>query len=376
MTRCFLRPTFTIALCALVVGLLLIGTADNLSGTALAPDTDELKLFPLDARLPGNPPVGGVRYWTEPFQPLPCEGCYVSVIHRKVRGGSRYELWQNTWGEPGAAERQIVVGRGPALDRLAPPATILDGRSITDVPDPAAPATSGPKRGFTRPYMAYYPDCGYVLLACVASDYLPGAVPLLPAILTSKSGEAGRWTYHGKLTGDPATEAAARKIWSDGGSIVRLDKHRWRIYCNGFGPSLTALESNGLAGPWRFLREPSGGLRELLPHFRAATGGGCFPYILRVAKDEWHCWITDKWPPQSIWHYYSRDGLSWEPYGQQPEITRALVNGRGIKCLRAYVDPDGKSIVGLLSVWTPGPDGTKRWQLHTSRLPVGPPPGK
>jgi hypothetical protein len=328
----------------------------------------ELAIFPQDANVPGDLPEGGVRYWATPFTPIPCHGCYVTVVAKK----GEVEVWTNSWGDPGAAQRQLIVQRGATLATLGAPAPVCDGTLITDVPDPAAAGTPAPKRGYTRTALYYDAKVGYVMLCCVASDYLPGSVPLLPALLTSKTGAPGTWTYAGKLSGDPATEAAARRIWSDGGSLVRLDTGKWRVYLNGFGPALAALESDTLAGPWRFLRDAKGEIRELLPAFK----GGCFPTILRVGPKEWHCWITDKWPPQSIWHFYSEDGLAWRPNGRQPEITRALVEGHGIKCLRPTLDPDGKHIIGLLSVWTRQADGSREWQVHTSRMPVGPPPAK
>ena len=339
------------------------------------PDANDLRLLPLDANLPGSPPPSGLRYWRAPFRRLPYTGSYVSMILRERPGGQRFELWRNTWGKPGAAERRIVVRRGPSLDRLGPPIPVLDGRAIDDVPDVKTPGRLSPTRGFTRPFMAYYDDVGYVLLACVCPDYRPGSVPLLPVLCFSKTGEPGSWRYGRKLTGEPATLAAKRRIWSDGGSIVRLGGGRWRIYLNGFGQTVAALESDSLAGPWRFLRDTAGEIRELLPSFpRAPRRGGIFPTVLRVGPNEWHLWIVDTWPPQCVFHYGSTDGLSWRTYGLQPEITRAAVGGLGIKCLRTYLDPGGKHIVGLLSVWRKQKDGTKTWTLHTSRMPVGLPP--
>jgi hypothetical protein len=339
------------------------------------PDAEELKQLPLEAELPGSPPPSGIRYWRAPFRMLPYSGSYLSVIIREGDGKRELELWQNTWGDPGAAERRIVVRRGPSLQRLGEPQAAFDGTIISDVPAPDKPDQLAPGRGFTRPAMAFHPDIGYVLFACVCPDYKPGSVPLLPAFVVSKTGEPGTWKYLGTLKGEIADLAAKRTIWSDGGSLIRLDDGRWRIYLNGFGQVVTAIESASLDGPWRFLRDDRGEIRELLPGFpRGPSRGGCFPTVLRAAGDEWHLWLTDKWPPQSIWHFYSQDGLAWRPYGRQPEITRAAFHGRGIKCLRAYVDPDRREIIGLLSVWTRQPDGKKGWTLHWSRMPLGPPP--
>jgi hypothetical protein len=300
-------------------------------------------------------------------------GCYVEVIRRPEGGTNTLELWQNTWGLTAGESRGVIVSRGPALDRLAPPETVIEGTIIADVFDPKAPGTLAPGRGFTRTAMTHHADLGYVLLACACPDYLPGSVNLLPVLLVSKAGKAGDWAYLGALPGEPADELAKRgRIWCDGGSLVRLEGGRWRIYLNGYGTVLAALEASDLKGPWRFVRDPDGTIRELLPEFpKGPSAGGCFPTVLRTAPDSWHAWITDTWPPQAIWHFRSKDGLAWSLAGDQPEITRAAVGQRPIKCLRTYVDPERNEIVGLLSVWMARADaGRKGWILHELRRPV------
>jgi hypothetical protein len=168
-------------------------------------------------------------------------------------------------------------------------------------------------------------------------------------------------------------EAAKQSLWSDGGSLFRLKDGRWRIYLNGYGPVLAALESDRLDGDWKFIRDGVA-IKELLPDFqKVVKAGGCFPTVLRVAEDNWHMWISDKWEPWSIWHYWSPDGLTWTQYGQQPEITRAAFKGRVIKCLRAYVDPDSGEIMGLLSVWDAGSQAESKWTLRISRMSAAKP---
>ncbi len=334
----------------------------------------------------GNPPTNGLRYWSTPLWQLPCHGCYVSVLRLKdAAGNSRCELWENGWGDT-IADRGMRMRRGPDVATLEPYASIFDGRVIDDVPVPAAPRslaaqepwTLAPGRGFTRPYMHHDAENGYVLMACVCPDYLPGSVSLMPALTTSKTGAPGTWKYHGMVTGEPRAEQErlGRPVWSDGGSLLQLADGTWRMYVNGFGQALAALHAETLAGPWRFLRDKQGAIRELIPSPTAASPfPSCFPYVLRVAPEEWHLWLSDGWPCQSVWHFWSRDGLAWELYGQQPEITRAAVNGHGIKCLRTYLSEDGQSIMGLLSVWSDAAEpGQKAWQLHLTSLPVGPPP--
>jgi hypothetical protein len=323
----------------------------------------------------GDPPAGGLRHWAEPFRDLPCEvdhlgNSYVSVT-RPAPG--LVELWSNEWGPDGAADRMIFVRRGPSLDRLGSREVVFDGTLIDDVYSMDGSGDLSPTRGFTRPSMLWTPEDGYVLLCCVCPDYLPGRTYLLPAIVTSKTGRPGTWRYHGMLKGEMEEEVrrvekeTGRPARSDGGSIHRLDDGTWRILLNGFSPTLAALEADSPEGPWRFVRGDNGAIRELLPDF---PDRGIFPYALRLEPNRWRLWITDDWPPQSIWQYASDDGLHWKPFGRQPEITRDAVGGRGIKCLRAHLDETGETIVGLLAVWGLRRDGSCGWLNAVSRMEV------
>lgn len=358
------------------VGLLLLLAAGcrHVAPPAAPLTEEERQQFPPATNMPGEPAASGLRYWRGPFTPLPVEGCYVSVDIKDTKGPRQYAVWQNTWGEQ-PNERNIVVQRGPSLTTLGPPEVVCPPTLITDVADPKHPGQVAPTPGYTRPALTTDPTLGYVLMTCVCPDYLPGSVPLLPALLVSPSGDPGTFKYLGLTTGDIAEEAAKRKIWSDGGTLVHLASGRWRMYANGFGTVVAALESDTLTGPWRFLRDDQHGIRGLLPDFpKAPNRGGCFPTVLRVDEHNWHLWITDTWPPQAIWHYWSPDGLAWRSYGQQPEITRAAVGGHGIKCLRAFVDPATGDLIGLLSVWGRHADGQPGWVLHQARMRPGPPP--
>ena len=310
--------------------------SQNFSVDDLDPET--MESMPCDPVLAGSPPATGIRYWKTPFIPLGATGCYVSPI--KATDG-QMELWS-------CVDRR----RGPGLTQLGPEERMAGREMLTDVYDIKEPAKLAGKRAFERGDMRYDEKEGYVFFGCVCPDYLPGTVSMFPAIMVSKTGEKGTWRYLGKLKGDPADEGVKRKIWSDGGSIFRLADGRWRIYLNGFGPVLAAMESNTLDGEWRFLRDDKGAIREMLPGFpRDKEHGGCLPHLLRIDDANWHCWISDKWPPQSIFHFQSADGLDWKPFGEQPEITRKVFNSVPIKCFRGYYDPDTRQIIGLISVW-------------------------
>lgn len=368
-----------------VVACLFIATGAILAAGdgGLTVGEEELKRFPLKEGLPGTPHPSGLRYWTKPFEPIEANGAYVSVI---VRDG-QYELWRGSlvyrgtnsqgrlapdYTKARVDERVCIVSRGPDLASLGEGEPRFDATLIDDVFEPDDSGTLSSDRGFTRTYMGWYPDIGYVFYCCVTHGYYPGAVPMLPAFMVSKTGEAGTWRYLGKMKGEPLEESAKRVTWCDGGSIHRLDDGRWRAYLNGFGQAAAAVESDSLEGAWTFLRDREGEIRELLPDFpKGPYGSGCWINVLRVSAEEWHLWLTDTWPAQAIWHFSSRDGVDWKPYGRQPEITRRAVGGHGIKCFRTYLDPNGKEIVGLLSVWGRIPGRPHGWVLHTSHMPTG-----
>jgi len=363
------------ALMAVMLGGLLL-----VNGGCRSPiraDASDLERFPLRSDLAGTPPAGGLRYWSG-FKPLPYHtkelgNSYVSIIH-PAQGG--VEFWANSWGTKGATDRTFFVRRGPSLRRLGPEEPVFDGTLIDDVFVTNQPSVLAPGRGVSRPSLIVDPEEGYVLLCGVCPEYLPGAVPMLPALFVSKTGARDTWTYLGTLKGEPAEEAertfatTQRYVWINGGGITRLPDGRWRIYLNGFDRKLAALESDLLRGPWRFLRDDQGRIRELLGD---CPIGAIFPHLMKRGKHEWHLWGTDTWPPQSIWHYRSADGLAWEPFGLQPEITRAAVGGRPIKCLRTYYDPKRDRIVGLLAVWCPKPGGGKGWLCFRGHLDEQPP---
>jgi hypothetical protein len=345
-----MRPAILLALAACLC-----------AGEAFPPmDADDLREFPPGPPAAGDLPAGGLRHWRG-FAPTTLTGAYASVVRR----GGTSELWTNTWGEGGAETRALVVRRGPGLDRLAEPVAACDSRLIDDVR--TADGAPDPARGLTRPSLFHDPAHGYVLLACVCPDYKP---PLLPALAVSADGTA--WRYLGQLKGEPAVEAAQRRIWSDGGSLMPV-AGGWRAYLNGYGQALCAVEAAELAGPWRFVRDGKGAIRELLPGFRQAVGRtGTFPSVLRAGPADWHVWLCDGWPTQAIWHYWSADGLDWRTYGAQPEITRALAGGRPLKCVRTWVE-DG-AINGLLSIWMPTAAGGREWRLLRGHMPAGAPP--
>ena len=322
-----------------------------------------------------------VRYWKTPFAAGDLLGAYVSVT---TRDGT-LEFWRGCQVDNMNEDDQsrkveaLSVSRGKSLDALGAPETVLVMRDlIDDVPRLDGQPGLAPGRAFTRTFVMYDEQAGYVGLVCSHPEYRGHY--LHPALITSPNGRPGTWKYLGKLKGEPAAEAQRRRVWSDGGTILRLTNGAWRIYLNGYGEnqgSVVALHADRLDGEWTFLKDDAGHIRMLTPPIPSAGGQsvGPFPNVLRVSPTEWHLWISDRWPPDAIWHFYSADGLQWQLYGRQPEIIRRD-HEDNIKCLRAFLAPDGKTIVGMLSVMSHARfEGGGQWQTHWSTLPVGPPPG-
>jgi hypothetical protein len=331
-----------------------------------------LVLFLVLNGVPGIGQAAELKYWRYPFRATSLTGAYVSVIERD----RQLEIWREANPEEQTAWRRLVVQKGPSLERRGERRTVLDASLIDDVYDPQQPAQASSSRIFTRSTVNYHAGSGYTLLAGVIHDYQPGKLPLLPALFFSANGAPATWRYLGQLAGEPAVFAAREYVWSDGGSVFRLDDGSWRIYLNGYGVTLSMLTAETFAGPWRFLRTIGGDIQnlaavldEINPHHR----GYAFPAVVRVNDREWHAWLSEGWPGVAIWHLWSTDGIHWQLYGEQPEITRAAVAGRAFKNIRVYVRSDGHSLIGLLSVWDRMSNGEDGWVLYRSQLRSGPP---
>jgi hypothetical protein len=321
-----------------------------------------------------------VRYWKTPFQSGDLLGAYVSVT---INDGL-LEFWRGCPADAATEDDQsrkvetLTVRRGKSLDTLGAPETVLVMRDlIDDVPRLDGQPGLAPGRAFTRAFIMRDEQAGYVGLVCSHPEYKGHY--LHPALIASPTGRPGTWKYLGQLRGEPAAEVRRRSVWSDGGSILRLSNGTWRIYLNGYGEhrgSVVALHAERLDGEWTFLKDTAGRIRPLTPYIPSAGGHsvGPFPTVLRVSPTEWHLWISDRWPPDAIWHFFSKDGLDWALYARQPEIVRRD-HEDNIKCLRAFLAPDGRTIVGLLSAMSRArfEDGGQ-WQIHWSTLPAGPPP--
>lgn len=227
---------------------------------------------------------GLCRHWG-PFIRTGESGAYVSAT---LRDGTN-ELWKEAQLSTNAFDFGIVVKRGAALTNLGPATVVFRSAQIDDVFTAGALA---PQRNFSRTFVDYFQDVGYVAsISTLRGEYQPGQVPLQPALALSSTGQPDTWRYLGHLSGEPATltPPGRPRVWSDGGGLVRLEDGRWRAYLNGYGPALAAAEAETLKGPWRFLRDADGRLRELagaLPLREklttAATIMNCFHVFFRT----------------------------------------------------------------------------------------------
>ena len=74
---------------------------------------------------------------------------------------------------------------------------------------------------------------------------------------------------------------------SDGGSIVKLSNGRLRMYLQGLGYRLTALEAEQPEGPWNFVRDEMYDRFELAPaHFGHQW---LFPHVSSMGKHGFLC---------------------------------------------------------------------------------------
>jgi hypothetical protein len=315
-----------------------------------------------------------VRHW-QPFQASTLTGAYISVIARN----RQLELWREANPSEQIPWRRLLRQYASTLEQRDERQTVLDAALIDDVYDPERPGQLSASRLFTRSSVDYHPGFGYTLLAGVIHEYRPGELPLLPALFVSPDGNPGSWRYRGQLSGEPAALATQRYIWSDGGSVIRMADGSWRIYLNGYGVQLAVLQSNGIDGPWRFLRTADGSIRELAGALiKSGAGGHGFacPTVMRIDSNEWHAWLSEGWPVVAIWHLWSADGLQWQLYGTQPEITPATFGGKIFKNIRVYRHPGAAVMSGLVSVWDRMSNGEDGWLLYRSELPVGRPPAQ
>lgn len=305
------------------------------------------------------------RYW-RPFESLPIQFDYVCPSFR----GDTLELWMARVNQSNRSEC-ILVSQTLVDGNVGEQSVAFTTKIIRTFPDRHDPTRPAEVVRLSRTSVQSYSGRGYVaLLPAFGGDpYGGGQHPLLPLVFSSPTGKPGDWACHGRLSGEPEKMENSKRLWCDGGSIIPLADGRWRVYLNGYGPAIAACEAASLDGPWTFVRDDEGRIRDVasvLPVREKMRGGAIFPYLLRVSEREYHLWVCDQWLCTAVWHLTSADGLDFRPYGEQPEITLADSGGAPIKGIRACVTPDGTTILGLIPFFRNG-----GWNIHRSVMPVG-----
>lgn len=313
-----------------------------------------------------NLPENGFRHW-KPFEKTPIRYDYVTGSCQDNR--ITYYMSCSDFKKP--RKKTIMISFPPGGERnLRKIKVLFSSKLITDINDPSNPQKPANLIQMARTSMHYDPENGYVSMQSLfpgkASDYPKRS--LIPGIFSSPSGKPDTWKYHGKLKGEPSDYEKdmknKKKRWIGEGSIVPVGENRWRIYLGGYGVPLAVAQSDSLDGPWRFLKDRRGNIKNIID--KPWKGNGCFPYVLKVSENEYHVWITEKWPTGPVWHYTSENGLDFKPYGLQPEITLSAVQAQGIKGIRAFLCPDKNVIYGLI----PFSKGSG-WEIYQSAIPTG-----
>jgi len=327
--------------------------------------------------LPQGPVDLQAKNWDEPFAPVnTLYGSYSSLIRR---GEKHYEFWNNTIGD--GPEDGIVRFVGTSPTEFGEPKVEIPHRIIDDVMDKEGKLSD--KRRYTRPSVVYHPRDGYFAVAHVCDGYPPRDGSVYPAFLTSKTGEAGTWSYHGRLKGEIYDEFAPGKSarWADGRGLFYQPKrwnrlyrekplkNRFLFFSNQYpGSGCLALLYSADGKQWSFHRQDDK-IVNLLPT-ELQGKGMIFPHVIRAGKKRWFCWLSEKWPPVAIWRIHSDDGLNWKLFGDnQPEIVKP--EGAMIKNLSAWYDPEQKVIHGYVGVWSDVGGGTHNYRAYHSTTRQG-----
>ena len=312
---------------------------------------------------PGHPIRA--EHWNGPFNPgtSTLVGSYTSVIRR---GPGDFVAFNNS--VDGGPEGGLVMWTGKNPTQFTPAGVVFTHKMINDVF--GKDGELFPKRRLTRPYISWDAREGFVGIIHVCADYGPVDGRVYPALVRSKTGAAGTWTYHGKLKGeiwDLYGDQSNQPRWADGGGFFYRPEfpaevntrqplaNRYVFFSNAYpGPDCMAILYSGDGATWRFHRDDKGEIVNLIPMLKGKTL--IFPHVVQMNDQGWTMFLSELWPPVAIWRLWSPDGLAWNLFGQQPEVTKP--DDLMIKNLNGWYDPEAKVLHGYLSVWQQQPDGT------------------
>jgi hypothetical protein len=326
----------------------------------------------------GPPHPIPAAHWSSDFAPgtSTLVGSYVTVLQRGERD---FVAFNNSVDGSLAGGLQMWTGDSPT--QFALQGVVFKHEQITDVFGKEGELFA--KRRLTRPFIAWHPRDGFVGVIHVCADYGPIDGRVYPALVTSPTGAAGTWTYHGKLKGeiwDLYGDQAKERRWADGGGFLYQPelpaelnpaqplRHRYVFFSNQYpGDGCMAILYSADGATWRFHRDAEGKIVNLTPMY--AGRGMIFPHVVPMGAEGWTMFLAEKWPPVAIYRLWSPDGLTWQPFGEQPEVTKP--EDLMIKNLNGWYDPVAKRLHGYLSVWEKQPDGTlnyNKYHATTDRL--------
>ena len=265
------------------------------------------------------------------------------------------------WFAAASGAEEVVVGlAGEDLRRLprAPPRFAASLAAYDrDLGGRTSPILS-------RVSVARLRDGRHVALAMIGPAYRGGASELLPTLFASASGAAGTWRLLGPPAGEPAAEIARRRaggstVRSDGGALIELPDGRLRLllhWDDRAGIRLAAMDAAAPEGPWRFVRDARGAIRNLAP-----PGTWLFPHVAAV-DGRWLLTGADAWPPTAIHGAWSEDALAFTPVAQPLLRAGEVAPGATqVKALRVAWDPATRTLHGVANPLVGG-----EWILHSA----------
>lgn len=328
---------------------------------------------PLLAQEPDDSAPISAEHWARPFHPgtTSLVGSYLSMIQR---GPEDFVGFTNSIS--GDLEAGLVMWSGTTPLDLAPVGIVFTHRLIDDVFGPDGLPFA--KRRLTRPFITWHPEQGFIGIIHVCADYAPVDGRVYPAMVRSKTGKPGTWHYLGKLKGEIWAEFGTPgkpARWADGGGFFvqpdgpdMLDRtnplaNRYLFFSNQYpGDGCMALLYSADGDTWVFHRDEAGAIVNLTPMY--AGRPMIFPHVIRLGSHGWAMFLSETWPPTAIHRLYSADGLTWQPWSQQPEIVAP--ESPMIKNLNGWYDPQAEVLHGYLSVWAKQPDGSHNYDKYHS----------
>ncbi len=347
---------------AILLGLLIVGAVHAGEKQARAP-------HPIPA-----------RHWDAPFRPgaTTLVGSYTGIIRR---GENDFVAFNNT--AAGDLAGGLVMWRGKDHLHFEKVGVVFTHEQITDVFGREEELFA--ERRLTRPFIDWHPAVGFVGVIHVCAGYPPVDARVYPALVKSPTGEAGSWTYRGKLAGeirDAFGDGSGQPRWADGGGFFyrhdgseTVDRqkpltNRYLFFSNQYAGdgSLTLLYSAD-GQTWYFHRR-DGEIVNLIPMF--AGRRMIFPHVVPMGEAGWTLFLSENWPPVAIYRLWSRDGLQWRLFDPEPAVRKPA--DLSIKNLNGWFDPRTQTLHGYLSVWTEQPGGGMNYdKFHSSTRLLTPP---